>query len=128
MTDERELTAHKLDGESIDDRPEFEEHNTFLSARPTDESGDSDDSILSHRPLGNRADKTMDENFCYLQEIAKTPLFTRGEEVERFQQFDAGRQRVTALFDRLPPSILEKVRRKENQRGSGNWKVKPQLW
>ena len=128
MKDERKLTERQVDGESIDDELEFGEDDTFLSARPTDECGDSDDSILSHRPHGDLADETMDENFSYLQEIAKTPLLTRGEEIELFQQFDAERQRVASIFDQLPPFILENVRRKENQRGSGNWKTKQRLW
>ena len=81
---------------------------------------------MTRRLQGNVAN--IDENFSYLQEIARTPLLTFDEEVELFHQFEVERQRITELLDQLPPSILENVHIKENRRLGTKWQNKTGCW
>mgnify|MGYP001618114346 CR=1 FL=1 len=131
MTEEHEFTRSPVDDESISEL-EFED-DEFLSVLPTDESDeeneiDDDDLISSFRQRGDVADSTRDEAFSYLQEIARTPLLTPQEEVELFQKFEAGKQRVTELLDRLPPPILERVRPKAGRRRGAKQRATPGIW
>ena len=75
----------------------------------------ADDLISSFRQPSDVADCTRDEAFSYLQEIARTPLLTRDEEGELFEQFEAATQRITELFSQLPSFILAPVGFKLNQ-------------
>ena len=50
------------------------------------------------------------------------------KEIKLFQQFEAGRQRVTKLFNQLPPFILEQVRTHSNRGRSTARKSKPGMW
>lgn len=137
MKDEREFTDSQVDGESTDDEIEFEEDDLFLSVLPTDELVEEDDEIedknvddliSSFRQQGTVVESTRDEAFSYIQEIARTPLLTPQEEVELFQKFEAERQRVAELLDRLPPVILEKVRTKTRRRRGAKQKSTDKTW
>ena len=135
MNDEHRFRDNQVDDVSIGDSPGFEEDTPFLSVLPTDESVENEiedenahDLISSFRPHGDLADSTRDEAFAYLQEIAKTPLLTRQEEIELFQQFDAARQGVAELLDQLPPFILDPVRSQSNPKRRGKPEVKDGMW
>ena len=140
MSKERKFTHSGTDNEQADEL-EFEDNNEFLSAVPTDETNeinDEEDSIAedttedslisSFRRRGDVADSARDEAFSYLQEIARTPLLTPEEEVKLFQQFEEGKQKVTALLDQLPPCILEAVRPKTGRRRGAKQKETQGIW
>ena len=108
MHSEDELTNSPVNGSSKDEPPEFEVDDTFMPVLPADESdGDNDeiggenaDDLITPFKLDNSsAGVEKDETQYYLQQIARTPLLTRNEELEHFGRFDAGRQRVAELFD-----------------------------
>ena len=140
MSKERKFT-HSGTGAEQADELEYEHNDEFLSAVPTDETNEIDDEeesitedttednlISSFRRRGDVADSTRDEAFSYLQEIARTPLLTPAEEVELFQQFEEGKQKVTALLDQLPPCILEAVRPKTGRRRGAKQKETQGIW
>ena len=132
VKDEREFTIPQVDGESVGDDPEFGGDNQFSPIEESDEeredigAEDTDDLPVARGLQGNAA--SIDENFSYLQEIARTPLLTFDEEVELFHQFEVERQKITELFSQLPPSILENVTFKENRRLGTKWQNKTGYW
>lgn len=135
MKGQREFTQHQADDESGDDEREFEENGVLLSALPTHRSGEANDDvshetnadlISSFRP--ERKDNARDEAFAYIQEIAKTPLLTRDEEIEVFQQFDSARRKFADNLDQLPCSVLENVKSQECQRVGGKRVPKCGTW
>ena len=139
MSKERKFTHGGGDNEQADEL-EFDGNDEFLSVVPTDESDAdaeeediADDTtegslISSFRRHGEVADGTRDEAFSYLQEIARTPLLTPEEEVKLFQQFEEGKQKVTALLDQLPHFILEEVRPKASRRRGAKQKETQGIW
>lgn len=137
MSKERKFRHRGTDDEQTE---EFEDNDEFLSV-PTDRADAVDDEqdsitedttednlISSFRRRSDVADGTRDEAFSYLQEIARTPLLTPEEEVELFQQFEEGKQKVTALLDQLPPCILEAVRPKAGRRRGAKQKETHGIW
>lgn len=135
MTDEHEFIHSPVDDDDSISDLDFED-DEFLSVLPTNESDaddiesdeDDDDLISSFRQQGDVTDGTRDEAFSYLQEIARTPLLTPQEEVELFQKFEAGKQRVTELLEKLPPSVLEKVRPKASRRRGAKQRATHGMW
>ncbi len=135
MSKERKFT-HSGTGDEQVGELEFEDNDEFLSV-PTDRTNEVDDEeegatednlITSFRRRSDVADGTRDEAFSYLQEIARTPLLTPEEEVELFQQFEEGKQKVTALLNQLPPCILEEVRPKTGRRRGAKQKETNGIW
>ena len=135
MSKERKFT-HSGTGDEQVEELEFEDNDEFLSV-PTDRTNEVDDEedsatednlITSFRRRSDVADGTRDEAFSYLQEIARTPLLTPEEEVELFQQFEVGKQKVTALLHQLPPCILEEVRPKTGRRRGAKQKETNGIW
>ena len=139
MSKERKFTHRATDDEQADEL-EFEANDEFLSV-PTDRTHEVDDEedsitedttedslISSFRRRSDVADSARDEAFSYLQEIARTPLLTPEKERELFQQFEEGKQKVTALLDRLPPDILEAVRPKTGRRRGAKQKETQGIW
>ena len=136
MSKERKFT-HSGAGDERAEELEFEDN--FLSV-PTDRTNEVDDEdsmteettedsmIRSFRQRSDVADGTRDEAFSYLQEIARTPLLTPEEEVELFQQFEEGKQKITALLNQLPPCILEAVRPKTGRRRGAKQKETHGIW
>ena len=140
MSKERKFTHRGANNQQADEL-EFEDNDEFPSVVPTDEANEIDDEeesitedtgdnslISSFRRRSDVADGTRDEAFSYLQEIARTPLLTPEEEVELFQQFEEGKQQVTALLDQLPPCILEAVRPKTGRRRGAKQKETQGIW
>ena len=140
MSKERKFT-HRGANDQQAAELEFEDNDEFPSVVPTDEANEIDDEeenitedtgdnslISSFRRRSDVADSTRDEAFSYLQEIARTPLLTPEEEVELFQQFEVGKQQVTALLDQLPPCILEAVRPKTGRRRGAKQKETQGIW
>ena len=140
MSKERKFTHSGANDERAEEL-EFDDNDEFLSAVPTDETNEIDDEeesiaedttedslISSFRRRSDAADGNRDEAFSYLQEIARTPLLTPEEEVELFQQFEVGKQKVTALLDQLPPDILEEVRPKTGRRRGAKQKETQGIW
>ena len=139
MSKERKFTHSGTDDERVDEL-EFEENDAFLSV-PTDRTNEVDDEensiaedttedslISSFRRRSDVGDGNRDEAFSYLQEIARTPLLTPQEEVELFQKFEEGKQKVTALLDQLPLCILERVRPKTGRRRGAKQKETHGIW
>lgn len=139
MSKERKFTHRATDDEQADEL-EFEANDEFLSV-PTDRTHEVDDEedsitedttedslISSFRRRSDVADSARDEAFSYLQEIARTPLLTPEKERELFQQFEEGKQKVTALLDWLPPDILEAVRPKTGRRRGAKQKETQGIW
>jgi len=132
VKDEREFTIPQVDGESVGDDLEFGGDNQFSPIEESDEeredigAEDTNDLPVARGLQGNVAG--IDENFSYLQEIARTPLLTFDEEVELFHQFEVERQKITELLSQLPPSILENVHFKENRRLGTKWQSKTGCW
>ena len=140
MSKERKFTHRGANNQQADEL-EFEDNDEFPSVVPTDEANEIDNEeenitedtgdnslISSFRRRSDVADGTRDEAFSYLQEIARTPLLTPEEEVELFQQFEEGKQQVTALLDQLPPCILEAVRPKTGRRRGAKQKETQGIW
>ena len=65
-----------------------------------------------------------DSAFVYLQKIARVPLLSQQQEIELFQQFEKEAQRITELFDQLPPPILQSVQLRFKQRRNRNPETK----
>ena len=65
-----------------------------------------------------------DSAFVYLQKIARVPLLSQQQEIELFQQFEKAAQRITELFDQLPPPILQSVQLRFKQRRNRNPETK----
>ena len=65
-----------------------------------------------------------DSAFVYLQKIARVPLLSQQQELELFQQFEKAAQRITELFDQLPPPILQSVQLRFKQRRNRNPETK----
>lgn len=139
MSKERKFTHSGTDDGRADEL-EFEDNDEFLSV-PTDRTNEVDDEensitddttedslISSFRRRSDVADGNRDEAFSYLQEIARTPLLTPEEEVELFQKFEEGKQKVTALLNQLPLCILEKVRPKTGRRRGAKQKETNGIW
>lgn len=110
----------------------------FISVLPTDGSTDGldgstdndneDELISSFRKRPDVTDSTRDEAFSYLQEIARTPLLKPKEEAELFKRFEEGEAGVAELLDKLPESILAKVRPKVNKRRGARQHSENELW
>jgi RNA polymerase sigma factor (sigma-70 family) len=139
MSKERKFTHSGTDNEQTDEL-EFEDNDEFLSV-PTDRTNEVDDEedsiaedttddslISSFRRRTDVSDSNRDEAFSYLQEIARTPLLTPDEEVELFQKFEEGKQKVTALLDQLPLCILGRVRPKTGRRRGAKQKETNGIW
>ena len=139
MSKKRKFTHSGSDDEQTEELG-FEDNDGFLSV-PTDEANAIDDEednitedtsegglISSFRQNSEVADSNRDEAFSYLQEIARTPLLTPEEEVKLFQQFEEGKQKVTAVLDQLPPSILKAVRPKAGRRRGAKQKDTQGIW
>ena len=139
MSKERKFT-HSGTGDEQADELEFGDNDEFLSV-PTDRTNEVDneedsiaedtteDSLISSfRRRSDVGDGNRDEAFSYLQEIARTPLLTPEEEVELFQKFEEGKQKVTALLDQLPLCILERVRPKTGRRRGAKQKETHGIW
>ncbi len=139
MSKERKFTHSGTDDERTEEL-EFEDNDEFLSV-PTDRTNEVDDDedtiaedttedslISSFRRRSDVADSNRDEAFSYLQEIARTPLLTPEEEVELFQKFEEGKQKVTALLNQLPLCILERVRPKTGRRRGAKQKETNGIW
>ncbi len=99
-----------------------------IEEEDVEEVEDVDDLILSFRQESNTGDRSRDEAFSYLQEIARTALLTPDEEVSLFKQFGDAAQRISDEFDRLPPQVLERVQWESNQRFGTKPASKPGLW
>lgn len=142
MADKRKFANREIEDDLITKEAEVEEGDEFLSL-PTADSGDgsldddsdedlreeSDSSVISSfRRRGDVPDGTRDEAFSYLQEIARTPLLKREEEVKLFEKFELGRQQVTELLDRFPPFILQEVRPQVDRRRGAKQKTKEGMW
>ena len=93
-----------------------------------EEVEDVDDLILSFRQESNTGDRSRDEAFSYLQEIARTALLTPEKEKVLFEQFGDAAQRISAAFDALPPSVLERVQLELSQKFGTKPMSKPGLW
>ena len=139
MSKERKFT-HSGTNDGQTDELEFEANDEFLSV-PTDRTNEVDDEedsiteditedslISSFRRRSDVADGNRDEAFSYLQEIARTPLLTPQEEIELFQQFEEGKQKVTAFLNQLPLCILERVRPKTARRRGAKQKEMNGMW
>ncbi len=139
MRKKRKFTHSGSDDEQTEEL-DLEDNDEFLSV-PTDETNETDEEednitedttegsmISSFRRRSDVADSNRDEAFSYLQEIARTPLLTPEEEVELFQQFEVGKQKVTALLDQLPPCIIEAVRPKAGRRRGAKQKDTQGIW
>ena len=139
MSKEDKFTHSGTDDERGDEL-EFGDNDEFQSV-PTDRTNEVDDEedgmtedtiedslISSFRRRSEVADGNRDEAFSYLQEIARKRLLTPEEEKELFQQFEAGRQKVTALLAQLPLCILERVRPKTGRRRGAKQKETNGIW
>ena len=138
MSKERKFTHSGTDDEQATEL-EFGDNDGFLSV-PTDRTNEVDEEdtiaeettedslISSFRRRSDVADGNRDEAFSYLQEIARTPLLTPEEEVELFQKFEEGKQKVTALLNQLPLCILEEVRPKTGRRRGAKQKETNGIW
>lgn len=139
MSKENKFTHSGTDDEQTEEL-RFEDNDGFLSV-PTDRTNEVDDEesgmtedatedslISSFRRRSDVADGNRDEAFSYLQEIARTPLLTPEEEVELFQKFEEGKQKVTALLNQLPLCILEEVRPKTGRRRGAKQKETNGIW
>ncbi|RKU06458.1 hypothetical protein C6502_19660 [Candidatus Poribacteria bacterium] len=138
MSKENKFTHSGTDDEQTEEL-EFEDNDEFLSV-PTDRTNEVDEEdsttedatedslISSFRRRSDVADGNRDEAFSYLQEIARTPLLTPQEEVELFQKFEEGKQKVTALLNQLPLCILEEVRPKTGRRRGAKQKETNGIW
>ena len=73
----------------------------------------------------NRFGHTRDEAFSYLQEIARTPLFTPQEEKDSFVRFRDAKERVDKILNSFPKEIIDSVRFVEKRRGA---KRKDKRW
>lgn len=138
MSKERKFTHSGTDDDQAVEL-EFADNDEFLSV-PTDRTNEVDEEdsmtedttedslISSFRRRSDVSDGNRDEAFSYLQEIARTPLLTPEEEVELFQKFEEGKQKVTALLDQLPLCILERVRPKTGRRRGAKQKETNGIW
>jgi len=121
-SDDQDFDVGSVTYSQSDPATRYEDENPILS-QPADESlGNTynredaldaeDDLISKYKPrAGDSMDGgTRDEAFSYLQEIARTPLLKPKQEVELFQDFNRGKEKVSKLFQQLPPIILERVR------------------
>ena len=121
-SDDQDFDVGSATYSQSDPTTQYEDENPILS-QPADESlGNTynredaldaeDDLISKYKPrAGDSMDGgTRDEAFSYLQEIARTPLLKPKQEVELFQDFNRGKEKVSKLFQQLPPIILERVR------------------
>lgn len=107
MTDRNEFTDIPIDDEKAEDR--------FLASQlPLENANDFDEAesvnakdLIPLRLCSDVENNRRDEIGVYLQEIAKTPLLTPGEEVECFSQFEAEKQRVDELFRKKAISSLK---------------------
>ena len=139
MSKENKFTQSGTDDGQAEEL-EFGDNDEFLSV-PTDRTNEVDDDedsvtedatedslISSFRRRSDVADGNRDEAFSYLQEIARTPLLTPEEEVELFQKFEVGKQKVTALLNQLPLCILEEVRPKTGRRRGAKQKETNGIW
>ena len=138
-----ETNSYEFTGSNTSNEPvsEFEE-GELLSVLSTDESikddeieeedveevEDIDNLILSFRQESNTGDRSRDEAFSYLQEIARTDLLTPDEEKALFKQFGEATESISDAFDKLPPSVLERVQLELSQKFGTKPMSKPGLW
>ena len=127
-SDDQDFDVGSVTYSQSDSATQYEDENPILS-QPADESlsntynredelDDEDDLISKYKPrTGDGMEGgTRDEAFSYLQEIARTPLLNPKKEVELFQDFNRGKEKVSQLFQQLPPIIIERVRASTKRR------------
>jgi RNA polymerase sigma factor (sigma-70 family) len=87
-----------------------------------DEEEDEEEKELSDYV---KLDRSRDEAFSYLQEIAQTPLLTAQEEKELFSSFQEAKERVDEILSKFPNEIIDKVKFRKKRRGA---KRKDKRW
>ena len=127
-SDDQDFDVGSATYSQSDPTTQYEDENPILSQPAAESLGNTynredtldaeDDLISKYKPrAGDSMDGgTRDEAFSYLQEIARTPLLKPKQEVELFQDFNRGKEKVSKLFQQLPPIILERVRAKTKRR------------
>ena len=132
-SDDQDFDVSSATYSQSDSVTQYEDENPILS-QPADESlsntynredelDHEDDLISKYKPrTGDGMDGgTRDEAFSYLQEIARTPLLKPKQEVALFQDFNRGKEKVSQLFQKLPPIIIERVQAStKRRRGTKN--------
>ena len=103
--DDQLTDSHEAEAQSLPAVPSAKELDDFQS--PTE---------VTNNPA--------DSAFVYLQKIARVPLLSQQQELELFQQFEKAAQRITELFDQLPPPILQSVQLRFKQRRNRNPETK----
>lgn len=73
----------------------------------------------------SRFDRTRDEAFSYLQEIARTPLLTAQKERDLFSLFRNAKECIDEILNNFPKVIIDEVSRKKKRRGA---KRKDKRW
>lgn len=66
----------------------------------------------------SRFDRTRDEAFSYLQEIARTPLLTAQEERDLFSRFRNAKECIDEILKNFPKVIIDEVSRQKKRRGA----------
>ena len=66
-----------------------------------------------------------DENFAYLQKIARTPLLEPAEERALFQKYREGLQTFMGLLNRFPTWMLATLEFPRNRAASGDYEFEP---
>ena len=115
MTNQDEFIDSPVDDQLIDSHEvEAQSLPAVLSAKELDD----------FQPPAEVTNNPADSAFVYLQKIARVPLLSQQQEVELFQQFEKAAQRITELFDQLPPPILQSVQLRFKQRRNRNPETK----
>ena len=68
---------------------------------------------------------SKDENFAYLQRIARTPLLEPAEERALFQKYREGLQTFMGLLNRFPTWMLASLEFPRNRAASGDYEFEP---
>ena len=108
-SDDQDFDVGSVTYSQSDPTTRYEDENPILS-QPADESLGNTYNRENALDVDSIDGGTRDEAFSYLQEIARTPLLKPKQEVELFQDFNRGKEKVSKLFQQLPPIILERVR------------------
>ena len=115
MTNQDEFIDSPVDDQLIDS------HEVEAQSLPAVLSAKELDDFQSPAEVTNNP---ADSAFVYLQKIARVPLLSQQQEIELFQQFEKAAQRITELFDQLPPPILQSVQLRFKQRRNRNPETK----
>lgn len=115
MTNQDEFIDSPVDDQLIDS------HEVEAQSLPAVLSAKELDDFQSPAEVTNNP---ADSAFVYLQKIARVPLLSQQQEIELFQQFEKEAQRITELFDQLPPPILQSVQLRFKQRRNRNPETK----